>query len=71
LVVKACPDCTTAKTQTNWGGYQANCQSCKARAISKSLAFWESQKAGKQTPDYRALLKRVGVTHEDVKGWAT
>lgn len=66
----SCPDCDQAKAQPNWGGYRTDCQGCKARAVARSQAFYESRQQGKQTGEYRSMLRRLGVTHDEVKAWA-
>jgi hypothetical protein len=66
----SCPDCDQAKVTPNWGGYRTDCKGCTARAAARSQAFWESRQQGRQTGEYRAMLKRLGVTHEQVKEWA-
>jgi hypothetical protein len=68
--MNVCPDCTRAK-QGEWGGFHANCQGCKARSFRRSPmgreAYLASEKLGRLTPEYRDMLLRVGVTHEEVK----
>jgi hypothetical protein len=65
-----CQECEQAK-QTDWHGFQANCQGCKARSFPRSPmgreAYLASEKLGRLTPEYRDMLLRVGVTHDEVK----
>jgi hypothetical protein len=65
-----CPDCARAK-QGEWGGFHAHCQGCKARSFRRSPmgreAYLASEKLGRLTPEYRDMLLRVGVTHDEVK----
>lgn len=65
-----CPDCAAATTTPTWGGYHADCQGCKARMVARSHAFWESRRLGRQTGEYRTLLRRMGVDHSQARGWA-
>jgi hypothetical protein len=46
--------------------FYADCRKCDARAVSRSPEFFEARTTGTQTREYRALLKRLGVTHEEV-----
>jgi hypothetical protein len=47
-------------------GFNARCRGCNARAAARSQPFFESRNARKQTLGYRALIERLGVTHEEV-----
>jgi hypothetical protein len=68
--MNVCPDCTRAKLG-EWGGFHANCKGCKARSFRRSPmgreAYLASEKLGRLTPEYRDMLLRVGVTHDEVK----
>lgn len=66
----SCPDCEQAKATPTWGGYHADCPGCKARMAARSHAFFESRRLGRQTGEYRALLKRLGVDHNQAREWA-
>jgi hypothetical protein len=46
--------------------FYADCRQCDARAVSRSPEFFEARTTGKQTREYRALLTRLSVTHEEV-----
>ncbi|MDD2711318.1 MAG: hypothetical protein PHU77_00220 [Simplicispira sp.] len=51
-----CPDCATAQTDHNWGGYHAHCQGCQVRALASGMAFFTSRAERRITPAYRACL---------------
>ena len=59
-----CDACTESAAR-QWFVFHADCQGCKARSVSRSPEFSESRTEGRQTPRYRALLARVGVTHAE------
>lgn len=61
-----CHDCEASR-RALWHGFKAECMGCKARAVARSPQFSECRKSGKQALAYRALLSKVGVTHEQVK----
>jgi hypothetical protein len=46
--------------------FRKDCKGCEARAIARGPDFHRCRLAGKQDREYRALLARVGVTHEAV-----
>lgn len=50
-----------------WGGFRYSCLVCRARMVSRSLPCAESRRLLRLTPEYRALLERMGVSHEQVK----
>ncbi len=60
-----CTDCRLAAARV-WHGHFWPCSNCCARAIARSLPFWSSRRAGKQLPEYRALLAAHKLTHEQV-----
>lgn len=45
----------------------SHCQGCAARAASRSPQAHEARALGRQTPEYRDMLARLEVTHEEVK----
>ena len=47
-------------------GFRRDCRGCAARTAARSPFFFDSKRAGKQTHDYRALIDRLGVTHDEV-----
>lgn len=59
-----CPDCTRAASDV-WGGFRTGCQGCKARAVARSPAFAESRSKGLQTREYRQVLDKLQVTHQE------
>lgn len=63
---KGCDDCTRARQQV-WSGFRFDCKPCQARMVSRSLPCAESRRLLRLTPEYRALLERMGVSHEQVK----
>lgn len=62
-----CPHCIKARDHHGYMLADAACTGCAARAIARGHWFRLSQDAGRQLPEYRALLDRCGVTHEAVK----
>ena len=71
-----CPSCQAAEKNPLSGLYQANCDSCKARAIANGMEVYESSKCGKVTPRLKTALQSVwGESWESVglkmvKSWA-
>ncbi len=61
-----CADCETASQQL-WHGFMAQCPGCQARALSRGPEFAESAARRRQSSEYVAQLKRLGLTHEQVK----
>lgn len=61
-----CPECENA-AQRLWHGFQAGCQGCAARAAARSPAYHHARTSGTQDADYRQMLARLGLTHEQVK----
>ena len=47
-------------------GFRFDCRGCAARTAARSQPFAESRAAKKQTQEYRALIDRLGVTHDEV-----
>lgn len=64
----SCTDCTTARS-IQWHGFTADCKGCIARSVARSPIAFEAKKEGRQTPAYRELLAKLGVTHDQVKAW--
>lgn len=70
----SCPDCETAKTQL-WRGYQADCKGCQARQLAEEPAFYNADKAGALTPEYKTAIKALfgdawKEAHAEVRKWA-
>lgn len=71
-----CPSCQEAEKNPLSGLYQANCTSCKARAIANGIEAYEASKCGRVTPELRYALRKVwGENWESigvvmVKRWA-
>ncbi len=66
---KGCDDCTSARQQV-WSGFRYGCLVCRARMVSRSLPCHESRRQLRLTPEYRELLARMEVSHEQVKAAA-
>ncbi|WP_019573337.1 hypothetical protein [Curvibacter lanceolatus] len=54
-----CPDCTQARLIWHWGAYHDGCKGCQTRALSKCLGFWQSQRNGRLSTEYRAALQTI------------
>ena len=54
-----CPDCTTAQSDPNWGGYHAHYQGCQVRALASGMAFFAAKTERRITPAYRAALHAI------------
>lgn len=55
----SCEHCTEAQTDANWPGYQARCRGCQVRAMANGTAFFESARAQRISPAYRAALEKM------------
>lgn len=64
-----CRECAAAAAGPAHG-FDNRCKGCRARAAARSPFFADSLKAGRLTTDYRTLIDRVGVTHDEVKAAA-
>lgn len=64
-----CPECAKAAVEL-WAIFRAGCKGCQARAVARGPNCWASLKAGKQLPAYREELRRMELTHEQVKAAA-
>lgn len=64
-----CGDCSAAAASV-WAGYRMNCRQCAARMVSRSQQCFQARQRLRLTPEYRALLERMGVTHDEVKAAA-
>jgi hypothetical protein len=69
-----CTACLSAESDPMSGLYQANCDECKARIIANGRELFEASKAGKITPEYEEVLKRMfgdewRAAHLRVKAW--
>lgn len=67
-----CQNCTVARTDAHWPGYQAGCRGCGVRALANSPAFFNAARAGELTPAYRAALQTLlgedwQASHKEVK----
>jgi hypothetical protein len=63
--VSGCEFCARAAVQMEHG-FHAQCRGCNARVAARSPFFFESRQVRAWTADYRALIERLGVTHEEV-----
>lgn len=61
-----CPSCSQAAQVPDCGLFTVSCRQCTARAVSRGPDFFASKQRGTQTRDYRELLERMGLTHEEV-----
>jgi hypothetical protein len=69
-----CPACTQYASNPSSGAYRAGCTECATRSLALSPAFFESQRQGAITKQYRAALERAFAGdwrrgHEVVKAW--
>ena len=63
-----CAACTAAEANPLHGIYHATCLECAARMLAHGPAYWRSQRAQKQEPEYREQLARsFGV--DDLAAW--
>lgn len=46
--------------------FDAKCRGCNARAAARSPLFFESRRARAWSDEYRDLIERLGVTHDEV-----
>lgn len=60
-----CPDCQAAAERHHYI-YRSGCKGCQARAVARGPDFHRCRAEGKQDREYRELLRRVGVTHDEV-----
>lgn len=71
-----CPACTNARQHPNSGRFNAGCQGCIARGISRLPQFHAARKAGRITSEYARLLAdqlpklEQHEAHAAVKEWA-
>ena len=70
-----CDACDRARQHPQSGRYNANCDGCAARALSRSADFAEAARQGNMTPRYRMALaaffpKDEQRGHAMVKDWA-
>ena len=63
--MSGCEFCARAAVQLEHGFHSA-CRGCQARVAARSPFFFESRQVRQWTADYRALIERLGVTHEEV-----
>lgn len=61
-----CPDCINAQARP-WHGYRLDCSGCVARSVARSQAYHDAAAQGRQTREYRQMLQRMDVTHEQVQ----
>lgn len=62
----ACEECAIARKRP-WGVYMTTCSDCRARMLANGPAFFESRKAAKLTPAYRAALALVRTKGETIE----
>lgn len=63
--MSGCEFCARAAVQLEHG-FHSQCRGCQARAAARSPFFFESRVYRKWTREYRNLIERLGVTHEEV-----
>jgi len=61
-----CEDCMLAAAQLHHG-FRSGCAGCAARSAARSQHFFRAHQTGRQTWEYRELLRLLGVTHEQVR----
>lgn len=61
----SCAECIAATQQPHWI-FRSGCRGCQARAIARGPDFYRCRTNGRQDREYRELLARVGVSHEEV-----
>lgn len=66
MINPTCPHCISA-SERRYGGFEEACRGCMARHAARSREFWQSAKAGRLTSEYRALLRGLGVTHDEAR----
>ncbi|HNG79149.1 MAG TPA: hypothetical protein PLW24_06755 [Burkholderiaceae bacterium] len=55
----SCEHCASAQKDADWAGYQARCRGCQVRALANGPAFFESARAQRISPAYRAALEKL------------
>lgn len=70
-----CHQCISAERDPQIGVFNSYCKECTARHLAQGLEFWNSQRAGRLTLEYRVALERSFGTewelwHGRVKSWA-
>lgn len=66
MINPTCHLCVRA-SEGPFGGFDAACRGCNARHAARSPGYRASAKAGWQTTEYRALLRALGVTHDEAR----
>lgn len=61
-----CDFCRRAAEGPEHGFRPLECRGCAARMAARAQPFFDSKKCGHQTAEYRALLWKFAVTHEEV-----
>lgn len=64
-----CEDCALCAKKP-WHGFSNGCRGCVARSVARSPEYAIARREGRQTAAYRALLQRLGVTHEEARAAA-
>ena len=70
-----CLSCQAAEANPVTGRYHAGCSECAARALAHGPLVFASVRAGVQSPEYAAALKRVfgegneRQGHQRVRAW--
>ena len=63
---RPCPDCYAAIERPHHG-FNAACDGCAGRMLSRSPVYNESRALGRLTPGYQAALRSVNLTHKHVQ----
>jgi hypothetical protein len=61
----ACDFCAQAAREM-CHDFSARCRGCIAREVARSQPFFESRRARAWSDEYRGLIARLGVTHDEV-----
>lgn len=68
----SCTACAAAQTDAHHAIYQSDCRGCRVRALASGPTYFESARADRLTPQYRAGLRALFSDawqqgHADVK----
>jgi hypothetical protein len=68
-----CFDCMAAAAGAHHG-FRSGCRGCEARGVARGPFFFDAKRAERGTAegdrmreDYRRILERIGVSHDQVK----
>jgi len=64
-----CADCLAASQRLHVV-YRTSCRGCLARMTARGLLYFKAREEGRQTKEYLSELRRIGVTHAEVKAAA-